>query len=74
MAHAYTENIDKYDDMMIKSLTPMVQVTYRVIHLADGQVESHADGAASVSVVTGFPAATQAATPPVSNISGLFYL
>lgn len=40
------------------------QVTYRVIHLADGQVESHADGAASVSVVTGFPAATQAATPP----------
>ncbi|NP_998359.1 upstream transcription factor 1, like isoform X1 [Danio rerio] len=40
------------------------QVTYRVIHLADGQVEGHADGAAAVSVVTGFPTATQAATPP----------
>ncbi|XP_067294940.1 upstream transcription factor 1, like [Pseudorasbora parva] len=43
------------------------QVTYRVIHLADGQVEGQADGAAAVSVVTGFPTATHAATPPVTQ-------
>ncbi|XP_018919150.1 upstream transcription factor 1, like isoform X3 [Cyprinus carpio] len=43
------------------------QVTYRVIHLADGQVEGQADGAAAVSVVTGFPSVTQAATPPVTQ-------
>ncbi|XP_076867986.1 upstream stimulatory factor 1-like isoform X2 [Brachyhypopomus gauderio] len=43
------------------------QVTYRVIHLADGQVEAQADGAAAVSVVAGFPAATQAGTPAVTQ-------
>ncbi|XP_059406763.1 upstream transcription factor 1, like [Carassius carassius] len=43
------------------------QVTYRVIHLADGQVEGQADGAAAVSVVTGFPTVTQAATPHVTQ-------
>lgn len=46
----------------------MVQVTYRVIHVADGQVEEHADGAAAVSVVTGFPTASQSVTPPVSQV------
>lgn len=50
----------------------MPQVTYRVIHLADGQVEEHADGAAAVSVVTGFPTATQAITPPVTQVGLLF--
>lgn len=47
------------------------QVTYRVIHLADGQVEGQADGAAAVSVVTGFPTVTQAATPPVTQSESL---
>ncbi|XP_016332943.1 upstream transcription factor 1, like isoform X2 [Sinocyclocheilus anshuiensis] len=47
------------------------QVTYRVIHLADGQVEGQADGAAAVSVVTGFPTVTQAATPPVTQCESL---
>ncbi|XP_018919152.1 upstream transcription factor 1, like isoform X5 [Cyprinus carpio] len=47
------------------------QVTYRVIHLADGQVEGQADGAAAVSVVTGFPSVTQAATPPVTQSESL---
>lgn len=50
----------------------MVQVTYRVIHLADGQVEGQADGAAAVSVVTGFPTVTQAATPPVTQVLVVF--
>ncbi|XP_050966644.1 upstream transcription factor 1, like [Labeo rohita] len=43
------------------------QVTYRVIHVADGQVEGQADGAAAVSVVTGFPTVTQAAAPAVTQ-------
>ncbi|XP_059404251.1 upstream stimulatory factor 1-like isoform X1 [Carassius carassius] len=43
------------------------QVTYRVIHLADGQLGGQADGTAAVSVVTGFPAASQAAMPPVTQ-------
>ncbi|KAK1787792.1 hypothetical protein P4O66_016279 [Electrophorus voltai] len=42
-------------------------VTYRVIHLADGQVDAQADGTAAVSVVAGFPAATQAGTPAVTQ-------
>lgn len=43
------------------------QVTYRVIHVSDGQMEAAADGTAAVSVVTGFPAATQAGSPPVTR-------
>ncbi|XP_007257008.1 upstream transcription factor 1, like [Astyanax mexicanus] len=43
------------------------QVTYRVIHVADGQVETQADGATAVSVVAGFPAATQAGSPNVTQ-------
>lgn len=50
----------------------MVQVTYRVIHLADGQVEGQADGAEAVSVVTGYPTITQAATPPVTQVLVVF--
>uniref|UniRef100_A0A671QVS9 Upstream stimulatory factor 1 n=1 Tax=Sinocyclocheilus anshuiensis TaxID=1608454 RepID=A0A671QVS9_9TELE len=42
-------------------------VTYRVIHLADGQLEGQADGAAAVSVVTGFPTASQATMPHVTQ-------
>ncbi len=59
-------------DMMIKPLTSMVQVTYRVIHLADGQVEGQADGAEAVSVVTGFPTVAQAATPPETQVLVVF--
>ncbi|XP_056601831.1 upstream transcription factor 1, like isoform X2 [Triplophysa dalaica] len=47
------------------------QVTYRVIHLADGQVEEQADGAAAVSVVTGFPTATHSITQPVTQSDSL---
>ncbi|KAF7688701.1 upstream transcription factor 1, like isoform X2 [Silurus meridionalis] len=43
------------------------QVTYRVIHVADGQMEAQADGTAAVSVVTGFPAAMQDGTPPITR-------
>lgn len=39
-----------------------LQVTYRVIQVADGQLEAQADGATAVSVVTGFPATTQPVT------------
>ncbi|XP_016409658.1 upstream stimulatory factor 1-like isoform X3 [Sinocyclocheilus rhinocerous] len=46
------------------------QVTYRVIHLADGQLEGQADGAAAVSVVTGFPTASQAAMPHSESLEG----
>nr|XP_057936791.1 upstream stimulatory factor 1 isoform X2 [Doryrhamphus excisus] len=38
------------------------QVTYRVIQVSDGQLEGQTDGAAAVSLVTGFPATTQAIT------------
>ncbi|XP_016130552.1 upstream stimulatory factor 1-like isoform X2 [Sinocyclocheilus grahami] len=47
------------------------QVTYRVIHLADGQLEGQADGAAAVSVVTGFTTASQAAMPHVTQSESL---
>lgn len=50
----------------------MVQVTYRVIHLADGQLEGQADGTAAVSVVTGFPTASPAAMPPVTQVLLVF--
>lgn len=46
----------------------MLQVTYRVIHVADGQVDGQADGAGAVSVVTGFPTATQTVTPAVTQV------
>ncbi|CAI5677573.1 upstream stimulatory factor 1 isoform X2 [Oreochromis niloticus] len=38
------------------------QVTYRVIQVADGQLEGQTDGAAAVSLVAGFPATTQTVT------------
>ncbi|XP_053176584.1 upstream stimulatory factor 1-like isoform X1 [Scomber japonicus] len=38
------------------------QVTYRVIQVSDGQLEGQTDGAAAVSLVTGFPATTQTVT------------
>lgn len=53
-------------------MTSALQVTYRVIHVADGQMEAQADGGAAVSVVTGFPAASQAGTPPVTRVTGSF--
>ncbi|KAF4104076.1 upstream stimulatory factor 1 isoform X4 [Onychostoma macrolepis] len=44
------------------------QVTYRVIQVADGQLEAQTDGATAVSVVTGFPA-TQPVTQAVFSQS-----
>ncbi|CAB1348792.1 unnamed protein product [Coregonus sp. 'balchen'] len=46
---------------------PTGQVTYRVIQVSDGQLEAQSDGATAVSVLTGFPAATQ----PVTQSEGL---
>ncbi|XP_042152008.1 upstream stimulatory factor 1 isoform X5 [Oncorhynchus tshawytscha] len=43
------------------------QVTYRVIQVSDGQLEAQSDGATAVSVLTGFPAATQ----PMTQSEGL---
>lgn len=49
--------------MMKYSVSCVVsQVTYRVIQVSDGQLEGQADGAAAVSLVTGFPATTQTVT------------
>ncbi|XP_059389158.1 upstream stimulatory factor 1 isoform X4 [Carassius carassius] len=45
------------------------QVTYRVIQVADGQLEAQTDGATAVSVVTGFPATTQPVTQAVFSQS-----
>ncbi|XP_067113146.1 upstream stimulatory factor 1-like [Osmerus mordax] len=45
------------------------QVTYRVIQVSDGQMEGQTDGAAAVSVVTGFPATSQAVTQAVFSQS-----
>uniref|UniRef100_A0AAY4DXT8 Upstream stimulatory factor 1 n=1 Tax=Denticeps clupeoides TaxID=299321 RepID=A0AAY4DXT8_9TELE len=45
------------------------QVTYRVIHVTDGQVDGQPDGAAAVGVVTGFPNATHAVTPAVTQVT-----
>lgn len=39
-----------------------LKVTYRVIQVSDGQLEAQSDGATAVSVLTGFPAATQPVT------------
>eukprot|EP00066_Takifugu_rubripes_P005042 XP_003968841.1 PREDICTED: upstream stimulatory factor 1 isoform X3 [Takifugu rubripes] len=48
------------------------QVTYRVIQVSDGQLEGQTDGAAAVSLVTGFPAAGQTVTQAVfSQTDGL---
>lgn len=58
--------------MVIEAIFFMLQVTYRVIHLADGQVEEQGDGAAAVSVLTGFPT-TQAVTSPVTQVGLLFF-
>ncbi|CAB1315833.1 unnamed protein product [Coregonus sp. 'balchen'] len=44
-------------------------VTYRVIQVSDGQVDGQTDGASAVSVVTGFPATTQAVTQAVFSQS-----
>ncbi|XP_027031065.2 upstream stimulatory factor 1 isoform X4 [Tachysurus fulvidraco] len=41
------------------------QVTYRVIQVADGQLEAQSDGTTAVSVVAGFPATTQPVTQAV---------
>lgn len=40
----------------------MSQVTYRVIQVSEGQLEGQTDGAAAVSLVAGFPAASQTVT------------
>lgn len=45
------------------------QVTYRVIQVADGQLEAQTDGAGAVSVASGFPATTQ----PVTQVDTDFY-
>ncbi|XP_071392315.1 upstream stimulatory factor 1, partial [Centroberyx affinis] len=45
------------------------QVTYRVIQVSDGQLEGQTDGAAAVSLVTGFPATTQTVTQAVFSQS-----
>ncbi|XP_066566626.1 upstream stimulatory factor 1 isoform X5 [Amia ocellicauda] len=47
------------------------QVTYRVIQVSDGQLEGQTDGATAVSVVTGFPTATQPVTQVFSQSEGL---
>lgn len=44
----------------------LIQVTYRVIQVSDGQIEGQTDGTTAVSVVTGFPTAqpvTQVTNP-----------
>ncbi|XP_051977513.1 upstream stimulatory factor 1-like [Xyrauchen texanus] len=67
LAIAATFSTDQQIKYLFKTEGTGGQVTYRVIHLADGQVEGQADGAAAVSVVTGFPTATQAVTPPITQ-------
>lgn len=42
-------------------------MTYRVIQVSDGQLETQADGGPAVNLVTGFPAATQAVTQVFSQ-------
>ncbi|XP_059370473.1 upstream stimulatory factor 1-like isoform X3 [Carassius carassius] len=48
---------------------PPGQVTYRVIQVADGQLEAQTESATAVSVVTGFPATTQPLTQAVFSQS-----
>ncbi|XP_037389424.1 upstream transcription factor 1, like isoform X2 [Pygocentrus nattereri] len=64
---AATFSADQPIKYLFKTEGTAGQVTYRVIHVADGQVEAQADGAAAVSVVAGFPTATQAATPNITQ-------
>ncbi|XP_066534242.1 upstream stimulatory factor 1 isoform X3 [Hoplias malabaricus] len=45
------------------------QVTYRVIQVSDGQLETQTDGTTAVSVVAGFPATTQPVTQAVFSQS-----
>lgn len=45
------------------------QVTYRVIQVSDGQLETQTDGAAAVSLVAGFPATSQTVTQAVFSQS-----
>ncbi|CAJ1060585.1 upstream stimulatory factor 1 [Xyrichtys novacula] len=45
------------------------QVTYRVIQVSDSQLEAQTEGAAAVSLVTGFPATTQTVTQAVFSQS-----
>lgn len=55
--------------LLIYTMTLVLQLTYRVIHLAEGQMEAHADGAPSVNVVTGLPPATRAEPPLVTQVT-----
>ncbi|XP_066534241.1 upstream stimulatory factor 1 isoform X2 [Hoplias malabaricus] len=48
---------------------PTGQVTYRVIQVSDGQLETQTDGTTAVSVVAGFPATTQPVTQAVFSQS-----
>ncbi|KAL0973052.1 hypothetical protein UPYG_G00198260 [Umbra pygmaea] len=51
---------------------PTGQVTYRVIQVSDGQLESQGDGGTAVGVLSGFPAATQSGTQALfSHSEGL---
>uniref|UniRef100_A0A8C2WJZ9 Upstream stimulatory factor 1 n=1 Tax=Cyclopterus lumpus TaxID=8103 RepID=A0A8C2WJZ9_CYCLU len=68
-AIATIQSAATYSDQPIKYLFKTEgaggQVTYRVIQVSDGQLEGQPDGAAAVSLVTGFPAATQTVTQAV---------
>ncbi|XP_026869221.1 upstream stimulatory factor 1 isoform X4 [Electrophorus electricus] len=48
---------------------PTGQVTYRVIQVSDGQLDTQTDGTTAVSVVAGFPATTQPVTQAVFSQS-----
>ncbi|XP_077579441.1 upstream stimulatory factor 1 [Stigmatopora nigra] len=61
-ASTFTDQPIKY---LFKTEGGAGQVTYRVIQVSDGQLEGQTDGAAAVSLVTGFPATTQAVTQAV---------
>ncbi|XP_062844564.1 upstream transcription factor 1, like [Trichomycterus rosablanca] len=58
---------DQQIKYLLKTDANTGQVTYRVIHLAEGQMEAQADGAGAVSVVTGLPPATQSELPIVTQ-------
>ncbi|XP_056297790.1 upstream stimulatory factor 1 isoform X1 [Pseudoliparis swirei] len=68
-AIATIQSAATYSDQPIKYLFKTEgaggQVTYRVIQVSDGQLEGPPDGAAAVSLVTGFPAANQSITQAV---------
>ncbi|XP_015248275.1 PREDICTED: upstream stimulatory factor 1, partial [Cyprinodon variegatus] len=54
-----------FESLPTNSCESGLQVTYRVIQVSDGQLEAQTDGAAAVSLVAGFPAATQTVTQAV---------